>query len=157
MFLFSVQKHVRDKGRTSGKKQAKRLLSTRLQNLYTVSHEPRPEAEFAAQPERATDRRVEGTVVAGVGDHSKAAKADRTPAANGGTTSGRDRAFEADREASGDAVCAAALGGAAETSRTQSGARQICSSRTAQSFEDQRDEGSQTARLPSVWKQVASG
>ena len=37
----------------------------------------------------------------------------------------------------------------------KAGKGKICSSRTAQRFEDQRDEGSQTARLSGVWRQAA--
>ena len=43
-FLFSVQKHEDEKGRTSGKRQVKRLLSVRAKSLYTEGHEQRTQA-----------------------------------------------------------------------------------------------------------------
>jgi hypothetical protein len=47
MFLFSVQKHENEKGRTSGKRQAKQLLSVKQENLYTGGHEQRTQAAYA--------------------------------------------------------------------------------------------------------------
>ena len=47
VFLFSVQKHEKRKGRTSGKRQAKRLLSVKRESLYTEGHEQRTQAAYA--------------------------------------------------------------------------------------------------------------
>ena len=43
-FLFSVRKHESEKGRTSGKRQAQRLLSVKRESLYTEGHEQRTQA-----------------------------------------------------------------------------------------------------------------
>ena len=47
VFLFSVQKHENEKGQTSGKRQAKRLLSVKRESLYTEGHEQRTQAAYA--------------------------------------------------------------------------------------------------------------
>ena len=47
LFLFSVRKYENEKGRTSGKRQAKRLLSVKRESLYTEGHEQRTQAAYA--------------------------------------------------------------------------------------------------------------
>lgn len=62
---------------------------------------------------------------------------------------------ETRRQATSDAVCTAALGGASEASGAESGTRPFCATRQAEFERSERDEGGGTALLPEVWRAVA--